>query len=159
MLKPKEPRSRHQNDGDGGFNAPRGFADAATESRTGLTVFDDDWTTANVPAAAAIAAFHEAPKAGPIMRDGKMVGWGYPGDDEKLGAVAPPQGLPETKCRVMRHGGAAAAVAAGAAPPAPVVPVYDWSAYQNYAPAFGGPPPPFGAGRGGPPPGPYGPRF
>ena len=125
MLKPKEPKSRHQNDGDGGFNAPRGFADAATESKGGLTVFDEDWTTANVPAAAAIAAIHVAPKAGPIMREGKMVGWGYPGvDEEKLGAVAPPQTDPLSKCKAQRLAQAAPTVIAPA--------VYDWSAYQNY---------------------------
>jgi len=108
----RTPRSRHQNEGDGGFTNPRGFSDAMTESKQSgsvraqggpLTIYDDDWHTGNVPAAAAIAHFHVAPKAGPIMREGKMVGWGYPGVDEaKIGQVAPPQGSLESKCSVQR---------------------------------------------------------
>ena len=124
------PRSRHQNDGDGGFNAPRGFSDAATEARGGLTVMDDAWTTDNVPAAAAIAAIHVAPKAQPILdASGKMVAFGYPGvDDDKIAMhlVAPPQGAPSSKCKAQRMAQQQAAQAAV------VAPGYDWAAYQNY---------------------------
>jgi hypothetical protein len=70
-----------------------------------LSIYDDDWHSGNVPAASAIAQFHVAPRAGPIMRDGKMVGWGYPmnpSDDVKIGQMAPPQGSLESKCRVQR---------------------------------------------------------
>lgn len=123
------PRSRHQNDGDGGFNAPRGFSDAATEARGGLTVMDDAWTTDNVPAAAAIAAIHVSPQAAPILdASGKMIAFGYPGaDDDKIGMhlVAPPQGAPSSTCRAQKN---ARQLAAQAAVPTG----YDWAAYQNY---------------------------
>lgn len=164
MIQRREPKSRHQNDGDGGFNAPRGFADAATEVKTGLTVFDEAWTTTNVPAAAAIAGTNLPPKAGPIMKDGKMIAWGVPQDEKLIGTVAPPQGAPESTCRAQR-------LAALQPNGAPHQGQYDWNALQNFAGptlptpgggGFGGPPgggfgggfggPPQFGGRGGPPP-------
>jgi len=142
MLKPREPKSRHQNEGDGGFTNPRGFADAAIEVTTGLNFFDDGWTTENVKAAAAIAGTDQPPKAAPIRDDsGKIIAYGIPGVDDKLSGaalVAPPQGTPESTCRAQK-------MAKNGIVPQPPTQSYDWSAMQSYAAPFGrGPPPPFG---------------
>jgi hypothetical protein len=56
----RTPRSRHQNEGDGGFTNPRGFSDAMTESKDSrsmlkqggpLSIYDDDWHSGNITAA------------------------------------------------------------------------------------------------------------